>query len=60
MKSNKISKTMKSFQNDKNKTWICVSDNAYGSVYEKMDGSVIITGSWDGKGMKYDVHFRNK
>lgn len=38
--------------------WIVISTSPYGQVFEKKDGSVIITGTWDGNGMKYETHFR--
>ena len=40
--------------------WGIVSITPYGQIFEKLDGSVIVTGSWDGNGMKYEVHYNNK
>ena len=46
------------FINDAVLSWVCIERTQYGCAYEKSDGSIIVTGSWDGNGMKYDVHFK--
>lgn len=43
-----------------NKDWNVINDGAYGQVFEKKDGSVIITATWDGKGFKYTSHYPPK
>lgn len=40
--------------------WACINNTPHGCFYEKKDGSAIVVGTWDGKGTKYDVHFKNK
>ncbi len=40
--------------------WVCINNSPHGCFYEKKDGSAIVVGTWDGKGTKYDVHFKNK
>ncbi len=40
-----------------NKDWNTINHGAYGQVFEKKDGSVIITATWDGKGFKYTSHY---
>lgn len=42
----------------KSEEWAVVSKSSHGEIYEKRDGTAIITGTWDGKGMKYEVHFK--
>ncbi|HET6459081.1 MAG TPA: hypothetical protein VFG24_09415 [Nitrosopumilaceae archaeon] len=39
--------------------WNTIAKNSYGCIYEKKDGSCIVTGYYDSKGnsMKYKVHF---
>lgn len=39
--------------------WNLLYDSAYGTVLEKKDGSVIVTGSWDGKGVSYQVCYKS-
>lgn len=44
----------------KSDEWIIVSKGTHGEIYEKKDGSVVITGTWDGVGMDYTAHFKDK
>lgn len=41
------------------KEWIIVTETSVGGVYEKKDGSVIVTSTYDGKGMIHTVHYKN-
>lgn len=40
--------------------WICVIKTSHGEIFEKKDGSVIITGTWNGEGVVYTVRYANK
>lgn len=41
------------------KEWNTVEKSSYGAIYEKNDGSVIVTSTYDSKtnSMHYNVHF---
>lgn len=43
-----------------NEEWISISKSSHGELYASKNGDTIIVGTWDGTGMKYDVHFRNE
>lgn len=39
------------------KDWAIVYSSMYSHVLEKKDGTVIVTGTWNGKGFDYSVYF---
>lgn len=39
--------------------WEMVWIEPHGQIFERKDGSAIITGTWNGKGIEYTVHFNS-
>lgn len=40
-----------------NEDWRVIKKGSHGDIFEKKDGSIIITGTWNGIGMSYSVHY---